>query len=382
MFILLIRANIAVESSGRAIAPQSPGKATRLSAATRFSFEPNPARIVFGAGRLDDIADEAERLGISRLLLICSPGRRAAADRAAAVLGRACAGISDAPATNMPAAAFDHAMSMARDGGADGVFSLGGGSPVGLGKAVAHGTGFPHISAPTTYSGSELMGDWRVEGPDGPRGGVDPGARPVTIIYDPELTLDLPPSVSGPSGMNAMAHAVESLYAPNTNPVSSAMGEAGIRALARSLPVVVREPDNLEARGEALRGAWLAGGFRAGSCLEHRIAQSLRRLHGLTHAVSHAVVLPFVVAFNEAAAPEPMARIAASLGSDGAAAGLFRLNDALGIAPDLRSLGMKEADLDPAADIIAERPIPNPRTVTRDGIRAVLDDAYFGRRSR
>ena len=224
------------------------------------------------------------------------------------------------------------------------------------------------------------MADWRVEGPGRTRRGTDPAARPAVAIYDPELTLDLPPEISGPSGMNAAAHAVESMYHPATNPVALAMGEQGLAALAESLPVVVREPGNIEARTRAFQGAWLAGGFRAGSCLEHRMAQSLRRLHGLTHAQSHAVVLPFVVAFNEPSAPEAMARIARALGSETAAAGLFRLNDELGIPASLAEIGMPESALDTAAAGIADAEIANPRPAGRDEIRALLDDAYHGRR--
>ncbi len=296
------------------------------------------------------------------------------------MLGAGAAGFCVAGGFIIPEASFNRAMDELRGTGADGIVSIGGGSPVGLGKALAVETGLAHISLPTTYSGSELMADWRVEGPERTRGGNDARARPAVVIYDPELTLDLPPEISGPSGMNAAAHAVESMYHPATNPVALAMGEDGLRALAESLPVVVREPAHLDARTQAFQGAWLSGGFRAGSCLEHRMAQSLRRLHGLTHAQSHAVVLPFVVAFNEPAAPKAMARIARALGSESASAGLFRLNDALGIPASLAEIGMPELALDSAADGIADAEIPNPRPVNRDDIRAVLDNAYYGRR--
>ncbi len=347
---------------------------------SHVTYTPNPARIILGAGAIGELAREADGLGIGNALVVSSPGRRAAAERAIEVLGDAGAGISDPGGVNIPEASYDRAMAGIENTGADGIVSIGGGSPIGLGKALAIQAGLPHISLPTTYSGSELMADWRVEGPERTRRGVDPEARPAVVIYDPELTLDLPPAISGPSGMNAAAHAVESMYHPATNPVALAMGEDGLRALAESLPVVVREPANLDARTRAFQGAWLAGGFRAGSCLEHRMAQSLRRLYKLTHAQSHAVVLPFVVAFNEPSAPEAMARIARALGSESAAAGLFRLNDELGIPVSLAEIGMPESALDAAADGIANAEIVNPRPVGRDEIRAVLDDAYYGRR--
>lgn len=213
-----------------------------IDAGEAFTFDPNPARIVFGAGKIDSVGNEAERLGASNMLVVCSAGRRRAADRAATALGDRCAGVCDAAVTTMSEEAFDTAMVEIKRTRADSILSLGGGSPLGLGKAVAHETGLTHISAPTTYSGSELRGDWRVETTGGIRNGDDPDCRPVVVIYDPELAVDLPPSVSGPSGMNAMAHAVESLYSPAANPVSSAVAELGIAALGKSLPAVVTTP--------------------------------------------------------------------------------------------------------------------------------------------
>lgn len=264
------------------------------------------------------------------------------------MLGTAAAGIRDPGGIDIPEASFNRARAEIGRTSADGIVSIGGGSPIGLGKALAFETGWPHIALPTTYSGSELMADWRIEGGGRTRRGADPTARPAVVIYDPEFTLDLPPEVSGRSGMNAAAHALESMYHPATNPVALAMGEEGPRALAESLPQVAREPGDLDAPTRAFQGAWLAGGFRAGSCLEHRMAQSPRRLHGLTHARSHAVVLAFVGAFNAPAAPEAMARIARALGSETASAGLFRLNDERGIAARLAEIGMPESALDAA----------------------------------
>ena len=348
---------------------------------TDFTFDPNPARIVFGAGKIMTIGEEAARFGLSNMLVVCSAGRRKAADRAAAALGDKSAGIWDGADADMSGAAFLAAMAEIKRTDADSILSLGGGSPVGLGKAVVHETGLAHLSAPTTYSGSELRGDWRVQESDGTRNGDDPDCRPIVVIYDPDLTMDLPPSVSGPSGMNAMAHAVESLYSPAANPVSSAMAERAIAALAQSLPVLVKNPGDRAARALAFQGAWLAGGFRAGSCLEHRMAQTIRRVHGMTHAVAHAVSLPFVVAFNTPSAPDAMARISRALGTDGAAAGLFALNDTLGIAKSLAALGMDEARLDETAGLIAARDISNPRPLSRDDVRTVLDNAFHGRRT-
>lgn len=347
----------------------------------RFVYEPGRSRIVFGAGRIDEIAGEAERLGIGRAAIVTTPGRREAAERAAAALGKGCAGISATAATNMPRTAFDAAMADLRAFDADGFIAIGGGSAIGLGKALTIKSGLPHIAVPTTYSGSEMRPDWRIEDTDGVEGATgDDRVLPATIVFDAELTLDLPPSISGPSGMNAAAHAVESLYHPAANPVSTAMGAEGLRLLAQALPLVVDAPGDLAARNTAFAGTWLAGGFRAGSCLEHRIAQRLRTLCGLNHAQTHAIVLPFVAAFNEDAAPAAMELIAGALGAGRAPAGLFALNDRLGIPASLAEIGVREADLDRAADVIASVEIANPRPATRDDVRALIDDAYAGRR--
>ena len=347
----------------------------------RFVYEPGPSRIVFGPGRIDEIAGEAERLGIGRVAIVTTPGRRAAAERAATALGGACAGVSATAEINIPRTAFDAAMADLRAFEADGFVAIGGGSPIGLGKALTLKTGLPHIAVPTTYSGSEMRPDWRIEDADGVEGATgDDRVLPATIVFDAELTLDLPPSISGPSGMNAAAHAVESLYHPAANPVSTAMAVEGLRLLAEALPKVVDAPGDLAARITAFAGTWLAGGFRAGSCLEHRIAQRLRTLCGLSHAQTHAIVLPFVAAFNEDAAPEAMALIAGALGAGRAPGGLFALNDRLGIPANLAAIGVREADLDHAADVITSVEIANPRTVTRDDVRALIDDAYSGRR--
>jgi alcohol dehydrogenase class IV len=205
---------------------------------------------------------------------------------------------------------------------------------------------------------------------------------PKTVIYDPELTFGLPAAVSGPSGMNAIAHCVEALYASDGNPITSLIAEEGIRALAESLPVVVREPEHLEARAEALYGAWLAGSALAavGMALHHKLCHVLGGSFDLPHAEVHTIVLPHATAYNRAGAPAAMTRIARALDADDAAAGLFDLAAALGAKLRLADLGMREADLDRAADLAAQSPYPNPCPITREGLRALLDDAFWGRR--
>jgi len=212
--------------------------------------------------------------------------------------------------------------------------------------------------------------------------GRDPRVLPRLVIYDPTLTLSLPPAVAGPSGMNAIAHCVEALYAENGNPVISLVAEEGIRALAGSLPAVVARSDDLAARSTALYGAWLAGVSlgAVGMALHHKLCHTLGGSFNLPHAETHAVVLPYVAAYNCAAAPTAMTRIARALGAADPAAGLFDLARRVGAPAGLREIGLRAEDLDRAATLATTNPYFNPRPVTREGVRALLEDAWHGHR--
>ena len=192
----------------------------------------------------------------------------------------------------------------------------------------------------------------------------------------------MPPSLSGTSGMNAIAHCVEALYAEDANPIISLMAEEGIRALAASLPIVVKEPRNLDARGNALYGAWLAGMSlgAVGMALHHKLCHTLGGTFNLPHAETHTAILPHAVAYNAAAAPDAMRKIAKAVGTSSAALGLYDLAIAVGAKMALKDFGLKETDLDRAAELAIQNPYYNPRPVTREGIRRLLDDAYHGRR--
>ena len=212
------------------------------------------------------------------------------------------------------------------------------------------------------------------------RTGKDPRVLPRVVLYDPELTTTLPPQVAGPSGMNAIAHCVEALYADRANPVMSLLAQEGIRALAESLPDVVRAPDNVESQGEALYGAWLAGVVlgSVGMALHHKLCHLLGGTFNTPHAETHALVLPYATAFNIDAAPNAKARLAAALGTPKVASALRALGDGVGAPGSLKDLGLIESDLDTAADLATQTPYYNPRPVTRDGIRRLLQDAYDG----
>jgi maleylacetate reductase len=204
--------------------------------------------------------------------------------------------------------------------------------------------------------------------------------QPRTVIYDPELTLNLPPSVSAASGMNAIAHCVEAMYAPDANPVTTLMAEEGIRSLASALPEVVGTPDNLDARTTALYGAWM-GGTVLGMVqmgLHHKLAHTLGGSFDLPHAETHAVLLPYTVEYNASAVPQVMSRVAKALAVSAAPAGLFNLGRRIGTPRSLAALGMRDEDLERAASIAVERAYPNPRPVTREGVLSILRKAFAG----
>jgi alcohol dehydrogenase class IV len=217
--------------------------------------------------------------------------------------------------------------------------------------------------------------------------GRDPRVLPKTVIYDPQLTMTLPAKIAGPSGMNAIAHCVEALYAEDANPITSLMAEEGIRALARSLPKVVSDPADVEARAEALYGAWLAGAClgNVGMAIHHKLCHTLGGSYNLPHAETHTVILPHAVQYNRDAAKDAMARIAQALGGNGAAGGdpaggLYDLARNIGAPLSLEDIGMKAEALDDAAQLATQNPYYNPRPIEYAAIRQLLQNAWEGRR--
>ncbi|HVJ10702.1 MAG TPA: maleylacetate reductase, partial [Burkholderiales bacterium] len=327
-----------------------------------FVYSGLPSRVVFGAGAAAKLGEEVERLGAQRPLLLSTPGR--AAMIAAVTKGVRIAGVFDQVVMHTPLEAANQARKLATELSADCCIAIGGGSTIGFGKAIALTSGLPVIAVPTTYSGSEMTNIWGVSEGGAKKTGRDPRVAPKTVIYDPQVTLGLPPATSAASGMNAIAHCVEALYAHDGNPIVSLMAEEGIRALSKALPVIVREPKNLEARSEALYGAWLAGATISTTsvALHHKLCHVLGGL-GLPHAETHSIVLPHAVRYNYDAARDAMARVERALGSSPAPGALYDMETTLGIPMRLSEIGLKEADLERAARIAAEAPYPNPRKV-------------------
>ncbi|UOB58110.1 maleylacetate reductase [Burkholderia pyrrocinia] len=350
----------------------------------RFVYQGTPSRVVFEWGALARLPDELSALGAQRALILSTPEQRPLADRVKAVLGERAAGVCAQAVMHVPVEVARAAREMAAELGADCCIAIGGGSTIGLGKAIALESSLPILAVPTTYAGSEMTPIYGLTEGRLKRTGRDARVLPRTVLYDPSLTLSLPPGISAASGVNAMAHAVEALYSEDANPVISLMAEESIRALGEALPVVVRDPENREMRSRALYGAWLAGTClgAVGMALHHKLCHTLGGTFNLPHAQTHAAMLPHTAHYNHAAAPGALRRVARALGgNDAADAGplLFRLNEQLGIAPALADIGMPQEGLDEAADLACRNPYANPRPIERSAIRALLQDAWEGR---
>ena len=347
-----------------------------------FVFDQPSYRVVFGAGSLDRLQDEVTRLGARRALVISTQAERAFAEDAARRLGPLAAGIFDGAVMHHPIEVVRAARARATELDADCYVTIGGGTTTGTGKAIALETGMPVVAVPTTYAGSEMTPIYGITENGVKKTGRDRRVLPRAVIYDPVLTLSLPPGVSGPSGINAMAHCVEGLYAFDGNPIVSLMAAEGIRALARALPPIMQDPSSLDARADALYGAWLAGVVlgTASIGLHHKLCHTLGGTFNLPHAEVHTVILPHATAYNRRAAPDAMRIAAQALGANDAAQGIFDLITRIGAPTALKDIGMPEEGLDRAATLAIENQYPNPRPVEYGPVRELLANAYYGRR--
>jgi alcohol dehydrogenase class IV len=339
-------------------------------------------RVVFGSGTRQRIAEEANLAGITRAMVVSTAGQAPRANELAALLGDRCQLRFSRARMHTPVAMTDEAVALAAEHRIDGVVAVGGGSAIGLAKAIALRTDAVQIVLPTTYSGSEMTD---IVGQT--TGGVkqttrDPKVLPEVIVYDVELTSTLPAVVSVTSGANAMAHAIEGLYAENSTPLIALIAEEGIRALSSALPRFAHVLDDLPARADALYGAWLCGMVLGATsmALHHKLCHVLGGTFDLPHAETHAVLLPHTVAYNAPAAPAAMARAARALDAGDVPSRLFDLIRDGGAPVSLRALGLPVDALERATDMALLNPYWNPRPLERDGIRGLLDDAWHGRR--
>lgn len=347
-----------------------------------FTYQGLPTRVVFGAGALAQLPQAIDAMGARRALVLCTPEQRASAERVANLLGDRAAGIFDRAVMHVPIETAREAREVARRLGADCAVAIGGGSTTGLGKAIALDSGLPILAIPTTYAGSEMTPIYGITEAGLKKTGKDHKVLPRSVVYDPELTLTLPVGLSVTSGINAIAHAAEGLYSAEGNPVIDLMAEEGIAAIGRALPRIVVRPGDVEARGDALYGAWLCGIVlgSVGMALHHKLCHTLGGSFNLSHAETHTIVLPHALAYNAAAAPQAMQRIARALGGQNAAQAVYDLAKGNGAPVALRDIGMKADDLDKACAIALQNQYPNPRPLEADGIRSLLQAAWEGLR--
>jgi alcohol dehydrogenase class IV len=369
----------------------------------RFVHDTLPQRVAFGSGEAAaNLSSEVGRLGATRVMLIAAEAEADLAETVAKDIPVALR--HDDVVMHVPVEVAARARAAAAQGDVDVLVSVGGGSTTGLAKAVAMTTGLPIVAVPTTYAGSEATPVWGLTEGAKKTTGIDVRVLPKVIIYDAALTMSLPVEMSVASGLNALAHCVDSLWGPSADPINAAFAAEGIRSLAAGLPKVVADPMDLDGREHALYAAYLsAAAFAsAGSGLHHKICHVLGGKYNLPHAQTHATVLPYVLAFNGPAAPEAERRIAAALDSagsgtagtidpDGAADpygtarqasaldGLVALKEELNAPRALADYGFTEDSVAEAAEaILPSVPASNPRPVTAADLRALLRAAWSG----
>ena len=342
-----------------------------------FIHDPSPQRVVFAAGALARIAGETERLGISRALIIATPGsgERLGA-RVVAQLGTRAAGLHAKAVIHVPKPVAEGGLAAAREIKADGLIAVGGGSAIGLAKFIARDTGLPILALPTTYSGSEATPIWGLSDGDRKMTGRDTKVLPRTIVYDPELTMALPANVTAASAMNAMAHCIMGLWSPERTPVTVSFATEAMRRFGDHLMRVVANGNDIESRSECLIASWLAGTvLTAGTGLNHKLAHVLGG-YGLPHAETHAVLLPHTTRFNLAANADANGRLAEALRTRDPAAMLETMLEGFDIPHRLRDLGLTEAKIPDAAAQIGALNIVLPRPVSESEAHALLMAAY------
>jgi alcohol dehydrogenase class IV len=346
-----------------------------------FSYTALPARVVFGSGTIATLADEIRALGASRALLLSTPAQAGVTEALGRDLGDMAVGVFAGAVMHTPVAVTDEALKVVASTRADCTVAIGGGSTIGLGKAIALRTDLPQIVVPTTYAGSEatpILGQTE--------GGLKTTQRtlkvlPEVIVYDVDLTMTLPSPISVVSGMNAIAHAAEGLYARDANPVISMIAEDGLRAVARALPAIVADPGDREARSDALYGAWACGTTlgAVGMALHHKLCHTLGGTFDLPHAETHAVILPHALAYNALAAPQAMDRIARAIGAAEAPRGIYDLVKGLGAPTSLAALGMPRDGLARVVEMVLAAPYWNPQPLEAARLYRLLEDAHDGR---
>ena len=352
-----------------------------------FEYTGLPYRVLFGQDTRQQVAQEVDRLGLARVLVLSTPEQTDTAKQIAQALGDRSAGIYDKAEMHVPMTVVHDAEKMVDTCHADGFVAVGGGSTIGLAKALALETDLPTVAIPTTYAGSEMTTVYGLTQDGEKTTGKDVRVLPASVIYDIELSRTLPYAAAVTSGMNAIAHAAEGLYADNGNPLMSILAEEGIRATARGLRALQVDEQDTAGRADCAYGAWICGMVLAsvGMALHHKLCHTLGGSFSLPHAQTHTIVLPHAIAYNIGHAPAAGHAINRALGvaeSANAGAALYDLAVELGAPTALADFGFGHADIAKAVELTLARPYANPAPVTEDGLQALLTRAVDGQRPR
>jgi alcohol dehydrogenase class IV len=349
-----------------------------------FQYVSHANRVIFGQGKRNLAKEELVNLGIKKAIVIATPQQVDLANEIGEVIAELCGHIYTDAVQHVPIETVKEAQSIVERLNIDGLVAVGGGSSIGLAKAIALDTSLPILAIPTTYAGSEMTPVWGITENNIKKTGTNVVVKPKAVIYDPELTITLPQNFAVTSGMNAIAHCAEGLYAENANPIISLFAEEGVRALSNSLPKIIENPDDMDARSEAQYGTMLGGMVlgSVGMALHHKLCHTLGGTFNLPHAETHTVILPYAIQYNAEQAPKAIKALARALQTTekDVPGALFDLAHTLGISMSLKDLGMKKSDLNQAAELATKNPYYNPRVVTKGGIKELLQLAFEGKR--
>jgi maleylacetate reductase len=342
--------------------------------------EEDGRRVLLGAGRRGDLLSELEARGTRSVLVIGGGHADDVVETLLDAFGDASVRLVKNVRQHVPVADVEATVALVDAAGIDTVVAIGGGSAIGLGKAVARDRDVTLAAVPTTYSGSEMTAIWGVSDGTVKRTGRDPSARPSLVIYDPALTVGLPAAVTAASAFNALAHCVEALWVDDRTPATTARSVEAIDVIVDALPVVISNGHDLGGRTRLLYGAYRAGQVIGvvGTALHHRTSHVLGGRYGLDHGGMNAVLLPHVVAYNAGWGSWEEAALASVLG-DNPAGRLADVARRTGAPTSLGELGMPQAGIDAVLDEVIDRVgDSNPRPPDRDSLRSLLERAWRG----
>jgi maleylacetate reductase len=345
-----------------------------------FIHEIRSPRVVFGRDSVAKVTDEVDRIGGQRVLLIGNPRRTGMQRVLAGGLEPRVVGIFDRVQEHVPVQVAEQAASTAASLDVDLLLPVGGGSAIGTAKAVARRTGLPILAVPTTYSGSEMTPIWGETKDQVKFTGRDTAVVPSTVVYDPNLSESMPADIRAASGLNALAHCAEAMYAPDCSPLVRAAALEGARALTRGLRCSRDAPEDANAAEDILYGAWLAGVALSGASmgLHHKLCHVLGGQQRLSHGALHSVLLPYVLAYQQPAAAAALDAFAAAIGDGDAAQAVWDLGRRLGTPTSLSAIGFSRSGIQDVIDAVMAAPPKGARCVESAALRDLLECATRG----